>query len=111
MTFFKVPSMGDFLGLLLRLCIGVSDMHHYGVMYWARVAGFDVTIDPLLPRSGRDFRVEAKRRLNCQRSSPMTQASSPQRCRLSHSSMPIGPQARRGRHHATLCHRGSKSRS
>ncbi|MCF3946289.1 hypothetical protein [Acidiphilium iwatense] len=34
----------------------LADFFHQGILYWARVAMFDVTLDPLLPREGRDLR-------------------------------------------------------
>ncbi len=109
--FFKAFPFGDILRLLLALRIRVSEIHHCGVMYWARVAEFDVTIGPLLPRSCRDFQVEADRRLRFQGASPKKQGSSLQRCRLPMSSGSTGRMSLQVRLYAVRCRRGAKSRA
>ena len=48
----------------------IAAFQHEGVVYWARVAGFDVTITPLLPREVRALRDETARRLDARSTPP-----------------------------------------
>lgn len=56
--------------LLAALRRVIAALQHEGVVYWARVAGFDVTIAPLLPREVRALRAETARRLDARSTPP-----------------------------------------
>lgn len=56
--------------LLAALRALIAAFQHEGMVYWARVAGFDVTIAPLLPPEVRALRDETARRLDARSTPP-----------------------------------------